>query len=666
MKIITCFLIVFLFCIPAIFSQIEWIEHVIVNDFDGANCVYPADIDGDGDIDFLGAAYDDDNISWWENDHDENFTVHVIEGNFDGASSAIAIDLDRDGDMDVLGAAYEDDAISWWENDGDENFTEHIIKENFDGASSVIAVDLNHDANIDVLGAAYEGDDISWWENDGDENFTEHLIDGDFDGAISVDAIDIDGDGDMDVLGAAYEGDAITWWENDHDENFTVHTIDGNFDGAISVYAIDIDGDWDKDVLGAAHNSGDLIWWENDRDENFTEHIIDEDFDGVQSLFVADLDFDGDIDVLATAFDDNEIAWWENDGSQNFEKHSIEGNFDGASSAMSADIDHDGDFDVLGAAYNADEITWWEQIEPQNPPQAFSLLSPEDEADIYNFPLWLTWENNGDADEGDSVVFEVWLSTDEFFTDFVLIDAPSDTSVELIDLVEGDGLYWWKVHAEDIIGHQVWSIETWSFTFEYLPLPDSPSLVAPPDNQTNVSIYDVTFDWNAVDGADSYRIVVSDDPAFETTTIDEDNLTEINHVADSLDYETLYYWKVAASNRAGEGEWSESRSFTTEDFVEGIYEEEGILPVDFVLFEPYPNPFNSNLTGGVYLPEVSDLRIQVLNILGQEVGLIAQGNYEKGFHPFTFQADDLSSGIYFVNAVIPGRFNEFRKVVLLR
>jgi len=35
---------------------------------------------------------------------------------FDGACSVHAADMDGDGDMDVLGAAYLADDITWWEN----------------------------------------------------------------------------------------------------------------------------------------------------------------------------------------------------------------------------------------------------------------------------------------------------------------------------------------------------------------------------------------------------------------------------------------------------------------------------------------------------------------------------------------------------------------------
>jgi len=78
--------------------------------------VYATDVDGDGDVDVLGAAAVADDITWWENDGSQNFTEHTIAGNFDYAISVYATDMDGDGDVDVLGAAMDANAVTWWEN----------------------------------------------------------------------------------------------------------------------------------------------------------------------------------------------------------------------------------------------------------------------------------------------------------------------------------------------------------------------------------------------------------------------------------------------------------------------------------------------------------------------------------------------------------------------
>ncbi len=192
-----------------------------------------------------------------------------MDGDFLGAQSVYAADVDGDGDMDVLGAAAGDDQIAWWRNTaGDGTFwIKRVVDGGFGQAHSVYAADVDGDGDVDVLGAAQTDNDITWWENAAGDGtvWIEHTVDGDFGFASSVYAADVDGDGDMDVLGVADSADDITWWENTAGDGtvWIEHTVDGDFDGARSVYAADVDGDGNMDILGAARNADDITWWED-------------------------------------------------------------------------------------------------------------------------------------------------------------------------------------------------------------------------------------------------------------------------------------------------------------------------------------------------------------------------------------------------------------------
>ena len=143
----------------------------------------------------------------------------MIDDDFDGAHRAEVCDLDYDGDVDIVGAAYFDQEISWWRNDGGEPiiWTKQVIITNFKGACIGLPVDIDDDGDIDVVGTAQQGNDVALFRNDGGNPFvwTKIIIDPFFQGAWPGFVHDIDGDGDTDILAGASWADKLAWWESD-------------------------------------------------------------------------------------------------------------------------------------------------------------------------------------------------------------------------------------------------------------------------------------------------------------------------------------------------------------------------------------------------------------------------------------------------------------------
>ncbi|MCL4207616.1 MAG: VCBS repeat-containing protein, partial [Pirellulaceae bacterium] len=348
---------------PAARSGVFGGQTVISYAANGAESVFAADVDGDGDMDVLSASAVDNTIAWYENDGSQGFTRHVISATAEEALSVFAVDVDGDGDIDVLSASSDvmvgTKKIAWYENDGTQSFTERVISTAVPGASSVFAADLDGDGDMDVLSTSKSDNRIAWYENNGSQGFTQRTISTAAVTAQSVYAADVDGDGDMDVLAASRGDNTIAWYENNGSQSFTERIITTSASVANSVFAADVDSDGDMDVLSASYGDDTIAWYENNGSQSFTKRVISTTADFAWSVYAADMDGDGDTDVLSASNNDSKIAWYRNDGNQNFTTHVLSVSANGARSVFAADMDGDGDLDVLSASENDDKIAWY-------------------------------------------------------------------------------------------------------------------------------------------------------------------------------------------------------------------------------------------------------------------------------------------------------------------
>ena len=410
----------------SIYAQTYFGSQNVIADIqtDGANSVYAADIDGDGDMDVLSASAGDDKIAWYENT-DGNGTFgsqQIITVAANIARSVYAIDIDCDGDIDVLSASQDDNKIAWYENtDGNGTFgPQQVITLLAGWAQSVYSTDLDGDGDMDVLSASNRDNKISWYENiNCNGTFgAQQTITNSANYANSVYATDIDGDGDMDVLSASKGDDKIAWYENT-DRNGTFgppEVITTSALDALSVFSADIDGDGDADVVSGSYGDDKVAWYENiDGSGTFgPQQVITTFANGPQAVYAADFNEDGFIDVVSASRDDDKIAWYENtDGKGTFGvQQIITTSADGAWSVFSIDLDGDGDSDVISASILDDKIAWYENFtlriisQPQDqvvcPNSTTDFVIDAKDADTYR---WQVNEGSGFIYLTNSVVY---------------------------------------------------------------------------------------------------------------------------------------------------------------------------------------------------------------------------------------------------------------------
>ncbi len=72
-----------------------------------------------------------------------------------------------------------------------------------------------------------------------------------------------------------------------------------------------------------------------------------------------------------------------------------------------------------------------------------------------------------------------------------------------------------------------------------------------------------------------------------------------------------------------------------------------ILPEEYFISQNFPNPFNPSTKIKIYLPEKSEITIEVFNNLGQIVHRLAGNVYNTGSHEFSWSPANLASGVYY-------------------
>ncbi len=88
------------------------------------------------------------------------------------------------------------------------------------------------------------------------------------------------------------------------------------------------------------------------------------------------------------------------------------------------------------------------------------------------------------------------------------------------------------------------------------------------------------------------------------------------------------------------------------------------VPDDFELLN-YPNPFNSQTNIVVKIPTDGNLSVQVFNIVGEEVSELMNEYKTAGIYKFSFNANELASGIYFIRMKMQDKILT-HKIVLLK
>ncbi|MDO8550355.1 MAG: T9SS type A sorting domain-containing protein [Ignavibacteria bacterium] len=102
-----------------------------------------------------------------------------------------------------------------------------------------------------------------------------------------------------------------------------------------------------------------------------------------------------------------------------------------------------------------------------------------------------------------------------------------------------------------------------------------------------------------------------------------------------------------------------------------IYADVDFTPQTYSLSQNYPNPFNPVTNIKYSIPLESEVKIVIMNSLGQEVAELVNGIQNEGFYEISWNADEFASGVYFyaIKAVSTNKqlsFQDTKKLLLVK
>jgi hypothetical protein len=89
------------------------------------------------------------------------------------------------------------------------------------------------------------------------------------------------------------------------------------------------------------------------------------------------------------------------------------------------------------------------------------------------------------------------------------------------------------------------------------------------------------------------------------------------------------------------------------------------LPTEFDLGQNYPNPFNPSTKIKYALPEMTEVRVKIYDILGAEVATLVNAVQAPGYYEIDFNGANLASGAY-VYRIETKNFVQTKKMMLLK
>jgi len=188
-------------------------------------------------------------------------------------------------------------------------------------------------------------------------------------------------------------------------------------------------------------------------------------------------------------------------------------------------------------------------------------------------------------------------------------------------------------------------------------------ILSPRSADATSAVMDISSDGVSIT-ADGYigavQLTLSHDPGFVLS------LTDDAFVAEYKTEDTSTMMIVVMPE--GDQLFTTSDTFKVDEVL--VANSESFIPVtesemEFSLSSAYPNPFNPTTTIEFSSAEAGYASVKIYNLMGQVVGVLMDGMVDAKTYNLTWNAQDLSSGVYMIKAESNGNVAT-QKVMLLK
>ena len=340
-----------------------WQKHIINTDgyIDGHDGLFPADFDGDGDMDLAGAV-SGKGVRIFRNNLVElgsvsYSTVTTLTGIYIYGSCLLWCgDFDGDGDADIV--VPSSSVVGWFENKGGFAFVYHSIGS--PGGYACDVDDIDQDGDMDVVVV----EPLAWWRNNGSGTpaFTRVYIAGGKWWRVKLG--DLNKDGYPDLLNAdnvhLYNPVAGSYPAT---PNWTMGRPDGSVDG---IWIRDFNNDGKKDLLISDQWGTQAIYWMENvgTGASYTKHVVCPSPLGQyygDGCVAEDIDLDGKADVVGGY---SRVGFFKQVDGDNFLQNIIDYIYE-CHYVYAANLDYkpggsDFDLDILVTYYG--NFVWYENV----------------------------------------------------------------------------------------------------------------------------------------------------------------------------------------------------------------------------------------------------------------------------------------------------------------